>query len=166
MGPPPRGSFAIDARALRREFLALQSQAHPDRHATGVKHRAEAASARINEAYKTLLDPLARALYLLELRGVLVQGGDERVSEEDQDLLMEVLELREQAESARDEEEVEVLKQENEQRVDESVEVLERAFMDDDLQRARSETVRLRYWINVKNSLDAWERGQPVVLQH
>src|SRR6266516_6320322 len=47
-GPPPTGAFQIDIRALRKEFLQLQAQAHPDRHPQGFKLQAEAASARIN----------------------------------------------------------------------------------------------------------------------
>ena len=47
-----------------------------------------------------------------------------------------------------------------------SVEVLERAFEEDDVEVAKREAVRLRYWVNVKESLDGWERGKRVVLEH
>ena len=33
-------------------------------------------------------------------------------------------------------------------------------------QGAMQEAVRLRYWINIKESLDGWEKGKPVVLNH
>jgi molecular chaperone HscB len=44
--------------------------------------------------------------------------------------------------------------------------VLEQAFKDDDIDMAKGEAVKLRYWINIKESIDGWERGKPVVLQH
>lgn len=98
-GPPPQGSFDIDPRQLRKEFLQLQAQAHPDRHQGADKARAEGASARISEAYKTLQNPLLRAQYLLSLRGIDV-AEDETAKVEDPELLMEVLEMRENIEAA------------------------------------------------------------------
>lgn len=72
-GLPAR--FALDADALTTRWRDLQSKVHPDRFA------AEGASAqrlsmqwsvRVNEAYARLRDPLKRAAYLCELRGVPV----------------------------------------------------------------------------------------------
>ncbi|KAK7725063.1 molecular chaperone [Botryosphaeria dothidea] len=164
-GPPPAGPFAIDLRTLRNEFLQLQAAAHPDRHGAGNKRRAEALSARINEAYKTLQNPLLRAQHLLQLRGIDV-AEDERLKVEDPELLMEVLEARERIEEAESEEELLAMKEENEKKIEESVGVLDRAFKEDDVETAKEEAVRLRYWVNIKDSLDAWEPGKPVVLQH
>ncbi|PVH87471.1 Co-chaperone Hsc20 [Cadophora sp. DSE1049] len=164
-GPPPSGPFHIDVRELRREFLQLQSIAHPDRHPQHLKTRAEATSARINEAYKTLQNPLLRAQYLLGLRGIDV-AEDETAKVDDPELLMEVLDAREEIENARAEEELEEMRRVNEERIEESEGVLDRAFRGDDLGAAKEEAVRLRYWVNIRESLDAWERGKPVVLVH
>ena len=120
---------------------------------------------RINEAYKTLQNPLLRAQYLLSLRGINI-AEDETAKVEDPDLLMEVLELRERIEAAEDEDEVRVMKEENEGRIEECVTSLEEAFRGDDIERAKEEVVRLRYWVNVRESLDAWEKGKPVVVVH
>ncbi|KAH7410967.1 putative chaperone [Cadophora sp. MPI-SDFR-AT-0126] len=164
-GPPPNGPFHIDVRELRREFLQLQSIAHPDRHPQHLKTRAEATSARINEAYKTLQNPLLRAQYLLGLRGIDV-AEDETAKVDDPELLMEVLDAREEIENAREEGELEEMRRVNEERIEESEGVLDRAFRADDLVGAKEEAVRLRYWVNIRESLDAWERGKPVVLVH
>ncbi|OJD30925.1 fe-s protein assembly co-chaperone [Diplodia corticola] len=165
-GPPPTGPFAVDLRALRNEFIQLQSAAHPDRQPSGGdKRRAEGLSARINEAYRTLQNPLLRAQHLLQLRGIDL-AEDERLKVEDPELLMEVLEAREAIEEAENEEEVVAMKEGNEARINESVAILDRAFKDDDIETAKSEAVKLRYWVNIKDSLDAWEPGKPVVLQH
>lgn len=74
--------------------------------------------------------------------------------------------MRERIEAAEEAEEVEEMRGENERRIGESVGVLAEAFGRDDVGRAREEAVRLRYWVNVKESLDAWEKGKPVVLVH
>ncbi len=164
-GPPPRGPFSIDLRRLRKEFLQLQAKAHPDKYPGEHKRKAEALSARINEAYKTLQSPLARAQYLLSLRGLDV-AEDETAKVDDPELLMEVLDAREQIESASDQDELAPLQEENERRMRESLEALEEAFAADNVERAKNEAVKLRYWANIKESIDAWERGKPVVLVH
>lgn len=91
---------------------------------------------------------------------------DETARVEDPELLMEVLEMRERIEGAESEEEVRGMEEVNEERIAESVRGLEGAFGRDDLRAAREEAVRLRYWVNIRESLHAWERGKPVVLVH
>ncbi|KAI1651519.1 Co-chaperone Hsc20 [Daldinia loculata] len=167
-GPPPKGRFAIDVRALRREFLTLQSTAHPDLAPPGAssKRRAEAASARINDAYRTLADPLSRAQYLLRQRWGIDAAGEETGRVEDPELLMLVLETREAIEEAGSEEDLEPVRAENEARIRESEDRLARAFEEDDGERARREVTRLRYWVNIRDAVHNWEEGKPVVLQH
>jgi molecular chaperone HscB len=70
-GLPPR--FALDGAALDAAWCALQSRVHPDRfaHADATQKRlALQASARVNEAYRALRDPVSRAEYLLSLHGI------------------------------------------------------------------------------------------------
>jgi molecular chaperone HscB len=127
-GPPPQGHFPINLRRLRSEFLRLQSQHHPDLHASSPASRpqAEATSAAINEAYKTLANPLLRAQYLLSLQGVDV-ATDETLKVEEPDLLMLVLEAHEVIEEAACAEDLEDLAGENEERIARSESVLEEA---------------------------------------
>ncbi|KAI2617594.1 Co-chaperone Hsc20 [Hypomontagnella submonticulosa] len=166
LGPPPRGPFAIDVRALRREFLTLQATAHPDLAPAGIaKRRAEAASARINEAYRTLAHPLQRAQYLLWLRGIDA-ANEETAKVDDAELLMLVLELREAIEEAGAEEELEPIREQNEARIRESEGRLAAAFARDDVPAARAEVTKLRYWVNIRESIQNWERGKPIVLEH
>ncbi|KAK6000123.1 hypothetical protein QM012_004111 [Aureobasidium pullulans] len=168
LGPdalPPKGPFALDLSILRKEFLQLQAKAHPDLAPQEKKRQAEALSSRINEAYKTLQNPLLRAQYLLQMRGIDV-AGDETAKVEDPELLMEVLETREIIEEAATEEELQPLKELNERRIAASVGVLGEAFEKDDMEAAKEEAVKLRYWINIRESVDAFEPGKPVVLIH
>ncbi|KAL7935271.1 hypothetical protein V8C35DRAFT_299008 [Trichoderma chlorosporum] len=166
LGPPPSGHFPIDTRALRREFLRLQARHHPDMHPPGpLKTRAEATSALINDAYKTLANPLLRAQYLLSLRGVDV-AADETMQVDDPSLLGVVLEAHEEISDAGREEDLAGLRAVNDARIARSEGVLEEAFRDDDVPAAKREAVKLRYWVNIKQSLDDWEEGRPVMLQH
>ncbi|KAL7925060.1 hypothetical protein ACQKWADRAFT_284945 [Trichoderma austrokoningii] len=166
LGPPPAGHFPIDTRALRREFLQLQARHHPDRHHPRQKLRAEATSALINEAYRTLANPLLRAQYLLSLRGVDVATDETLQVDDDPSLLAVVLEAHEEISDAAVAEDLDELTAVNDARIWASEDVLERAFREDDVLAAKKEAVRLRYWVNIKQSLDDWEEGKPVVLQH
>ncbi len=68
---PP--AFAQDPTELERRYLAMQTRVHPDRHAhqdAAQRRAAVEQAARINEAYRTLKDPLTRSTHLLALRGV------------------------------------------------------------------------------------------------
>ncbi|KAL9056139.1 MAG: hypothetical protein Q9162_003100 [Coniocarpon cinnabarinum] len=166
-GPPPHSPFSVDAAALRREFLQLQAQAHPDRHTEPtLKSRAEATSAALNTAYRTLLDPLLRARENLRTQANIDLENEEAAKEEDQELLMVVLEAREVIESAESEEDLESLREENEERIGSSERVLEDCLGRQDWERARVEAVRLRYWMNVRDAIQGWEKGKPTVLVH
>lgn len=76
-GVPER--FAQDRDELDARWKALQGQAHPDRFAAE-GHAAQRAAmqwaVRINEAYRRLKDPLARAAYLCELHGEPIDPHD------------------------------------------------------------------------------------------
>ena len=179
-GPPPAGPFHIDVRALRREYLALQASAHPDLHPPGLKARAEGLSARLNDAFATLSNPFRRAVYVLDLKRAEVGSpssnsssskadidhDDEGATLEDPELLGVVLEAREAVEEAQEESELEDVRAENEERIRTSEERIGDAFARDDLAAAAREVVRLRYWVNIKESVDNWEKGKGVVLEH
>ena len=69
--------YALDRAQLDNTWKALQREAHPDRFAAegaAAQRVAMQWSVRINEAYQRLKDPLKRAAYLCELRGVPVQA--------------------------------------------------------------------------------------------
>ena len=74
-GLPER--FAVDLAALDARWKQLQGAAHPDRFATDTAAAQRVAmqwAVRINEAYRRLKDPLARAAYLCTLHGVDLQA--------------------------------------------------------------------------------------------
>lgn len=121
-------------------------------------------SARINEAYKTLQDPLRRARYLLAQQGIDVE--DESAQITDNALLMEVMEAREAVDEVESEEGLASIKEENDGRIDASVNVLEECFSKGDFDAAAQEAIRLRYWSNIAESIHGWEKGVGGGLNH
>ena len=94
-------AFALDKEALEKAYREIQSQVHPDRfaHAGDAERRASLQwTTRVNEAYRTLKDPVQRAKHILELHGVDV--GFETNTQMPTDFLLRQLELREELEAA------------------------------------------------------------------
>lgn len=95
-------SFALDTERLAERYRRLRQTVHPDLFATAgerEKRLALQASTLVNEAYQTLRDPLARARYLLQVRGA--GAGDDQETTQDRAFLMEQMELREALAAAR-----------------------------------------------------------------
>jgi len=95
-------AFALDTDALERGYRDMQARVHPDRHAHSADADRRAAmqwATRVNEAYRTLRNPVSRARYLLELRGVDV--ALESNTAMPAEFLMRQMELREALEEAK-----------------------------------------------------------------
>src|SRR5207244_2564162 len=93
--------FALNADSLDSAYRDIQAKVHPDRfaHAGDAERRASLQwTTRVNEAYRTLKDPVQRGKHLLELHGVDV--AFETNTQMPTDFLMQQLELREELESA------------------------------------------------------------------
>jgi len=111
-GPPPSDYFAIfgidkrlalDLEDLQRRFYANSREWHPDRHARAGAEQmayAEAASATLNDAWRVLRDPVARAEYVLKQEGFDI--SEQRGKDVPPELLEEVFDLNIALEEARD----------------------------------------------------------------
>src|SRR5687767_678726 len=98
-GLPAR--YSVDQEMLEKAYRDIQSQVHPDRfaHAGDAERRASLQwTTRVNEAHRTLKDPVQRGKHLLELQGVDV--AFETNTQMPTDFLMQQLELREELEAA------------------------------------------------------------------
>lgn len=94
-------TFAQELRSLETRYRALVAECHPDRTASAdeaTKRLSLQASTQVNEAWQTLKSPLARARYLLKLRGVDTQ--EETNTAMPIDFLMNQMEWREAIEEA------------------------------------------------------------------
>jgi molecular chaperone HscB len=95
-------TFRLESDRLERSYREIQSQVHPDRfaHAGDAERRASLQwTTRVNEAYRTLKDPVQRARHILELHGVDV--AFETNTAMPADFLMQQMELRESLEAAK-----------------------------------------------------------------
>src|SRR4051794_15429497 len=97
LGVPRRFSFpaGLASAELEQRHRDLSRALHPDRHVNAPPAERRLAlekAVAVNDAFRTLRDPLSRAQALLALHGVAITEGD-RASNA---LLMEVMELREE----------------------------------------------------------------------
>uniref|UniRef100_A0A2P2JUB4 J domain-containing protein n=1 Tax=Rhizophora mucronata TaxID=61149 RepID=A0A2P2JUB4_RHIMU len=94
--------YEIEGVNLEGKYKDWQKKLHPDLvHSKSEKERefASEQSARVIDAYRTLSDPLSRAIYILRLEGVDV-NEEETIAEPG--LLAEILEIREAVDEASD----------------------------------------------------------------
>ncbi|MBL8343126.1 MAG: Fe-S protein assembly co-chaperone HscB [Rubrivivax sp.] len=100
-GLPER--HALERAGLDERRRALQAEVHPDRFAAGGAAAQRVAmqwAVRVNEAHARLKDPLRRAAYLCELRGVPIDA--ERNTAMPPVFLMRQMQWRETLEAAAD----------------------------------------------------------------
>lgn len=106
----------VDTKQLERDFYALSRHLHPDINAGSTGREQEWSlekSSQLNDAYRTLKDPIARTEYLLRLQGIELEEQSKAATEEARrtggvkkqtvppDLLEEVFELNMQLEELR-----------------------------------------------------------------
>jgi len=106
----------IDIAALEKQFYKLSRKLHPDLYATSAPEQQQWSteqSSLLNDAYRTLKDPVDRTRYLLQLEGASIEGesekdraaakasGKAREQKVPPDLLEEVFELNMQLEELR-----------------------------------------------------------------
>jgi molecular chaperone HscB len=102
--------FEVDLGAAESAYKELSRQLHPDRFAKADPRARKAALARtvqLNDAWRTVKDPLRRAEYLLELAGYALAGGEKsaemsktRKVEAPPTFLIEIMELRDELATA------------------------------------------------------------------
>lgn len=136
----------LEPAALDKAYFALQRQWHPDRFVArpaDERARASAEAAALNDAYRTLKDPLSRAFYLATLNGVELPGDGKTI--DDADLLMEAMEAREALHDAETGEAVEGLAARARDDARSGLAALAGLFMASDKAAIRKALLRLRY---------------------
>ena len=108
--------LTLDVAALEKQFYTMSRKLHPDRFASKPLAEQEAALAQsslLNDAYRTLKDPISRTQYLLKLEGVELEEqskaatdaarttGTEKKQVVPPELLEEVFELNMQLQEMR-----------------------------------------------------------------
>ncbi len=92
--------FELDGSLLSSQFRELQKRFHPDNFAIAPERErllAVQKASQINDAYRILKDPIARAEYLLAIHGEDIRSEQQTL--QDTLFLMEQMELREELEN-------------------------------------------------------------------
>ena len=87
-------NLAIDLKDLETRFYRLSRKYHPDVHARKSpqeREQAEESTALLNDGYRVLRDPIARAGYLLKIEGFDI--GEQTTKDVPPELLEEIFEL-------------------------------------------------------------------------
>jgi molecular chaperone HscB len=93
----------VEMSALEQKFLQLSWKLHPDNFVNATEEEQELSlkrSSELNDAYRTLRDPVTRVEYLLEMEGERKEG--ERKQQAPPELLEEVFELNESLDELRE----------------------------------------------------------------
>src|SRR5712691_11068357 len=113
-GLPPK--LNLDVTTLEKDFYQLSRKLHPDLNARAASKEQEWSleqSSRLNDAYRTLKDPIKRTQYLLQIEGIQLEeqsksaneqaraSGEAKKKKVPPDLLEEVFELNMRLEELR-----------------------------------------------------------------
>ncbi len=145
-------TYSLDRRELDEQHKKRSLELHPDRlrgRSPVERRQALSLAIEVNQAYRILREPAARARALASLLGLVV--GDEESRSADPAFLMQMMELREELSelrSKRDKRGVERQVQKARAEVRQAEEELGRAFEEEELGAAEIEgwIGKLRYW--------------------
>ncbi|XP_051806924.1 iron-sulfur cluster co-chaperone protein HscB isoform X2 [Acanthochromis polyacanthus] len=139
-------TFTLDTQKLQKRYLQLQRALHPDNFSqkslTELEY-SESQSALVNKAYKTLLKPLSRGLYMLELQGMHLEEGTETGA--DSGFLMELMEINEALDEAQTPEAARKLAELTEQ--------IDAALREGELQAAKALLGQMKYYANIEEKV-------------
>lgn len=146
-------SFDLDSGRLEQRYKELQRRLHPDRftiHSELEREYSDQQAALVNQAYDVLKRPLRRAHYILQHQGL---GACEGLTITDPELLMYVMEAREEVESTEDRERLQQLLQESKAQEERCLQELRVAFQQGQLHHAAEATTQLRYVNRIQEAI-------------
>ena len=152
-------AYDVDLNELQKKYTALQQAVHPDKFANAgdqEKRLSMQQTSHINEAYQTLKDPVARAVYLLKLKGVDINLDNETTM--DMAFLMEQMEMREKLADMRQQddplEQLDKLAAEVKNKMAEMTRQFSAAYENDQLEEARELIRKLQFMQKAKKEID------------
>ncbi|KAK4299647.1 hypothetical protein Pmani_028106 [Petrolisthes manimaculis] len=156
-------NFSIDTVALVKTYRNLQGRFHPDRYSTKSEQEQQFAvehSSAINKAYRCLLHPVERALYLLELADQPLHEGQ---IDMEPAFLMEIMEVNEELAEAEDKETVQAIGQRNQEILKRLLRDADAAFSAGNTREARSVVAKIKYYNNVYEKVREYEREHGIL---
>ncbi|PZC80616.1 hypothetical protein B5X24_HaOG214183 [Helicoverpa armigera] len=155
-------TYDLDEAELAKKYKELQRYLHPDKFANRQKEEQEISekySSLVNEAYKTLLEPLNRGIYMLRLRGKEIPEN----TEVDQAFLMQIMEKNEEVENAETEEEIMALNAENKKQIKTLQKQVSTAFFDGDMKRVIRLLGVMKYYTSIDNQIQSSIRNKGII---
>ncbi|XP_058888905.1 iron-sulfur cluster co-chaperone protein HscB-like isoform X2 [Acipenser ruthenus] len=147
-------SFAVDIQKLQRTYRNLQRSLHPDNFSqkqTKEQELSEKQSALVNEAYRTLLGPLSRGLYMLKLQGLQLEEGTHFAMEPQ--FLNEIMEINESLAATQTEEEASDIGHCIQDRLQELIRDVSESFSKGDLKKAKMLLAKMKYFVNIEDKV-------------
>ncbi|XP_029295114.1 iron-sulfur cluster co-chaperone protein HscB [Cottoperca gobio] len=147
-------TFTLDTQKLQKRYLQLQRSLHPDNFSQkSVKEQeySESYSAFVNKAYQTLLKPLSRGLYMLELEGMCIEEGTD--SGADSEFLMELMEINEALDEALTAAEANKIGQDTKGKLSVLTEEIDAALHKGELQAAKALLAQMKYFANIEEKV-------------
>ncbi|XP_064609812.1 iron-sulfur cluster co-chaperone protein HscB-like [Liolophura sinensis] len=155
-------SFNLNEESLSQKFKDLQRQLHPDKFTqkseTEQQYSADQSS-QVNKAYTTLIKPLSRGLYLLELSGDPIDETTDNTNL-DPDFLMEIMEINEDLAETDSMEKVNAIRKRNQQVLQRLTTDISMAFDKGDISEARKLLIHLKYYDNIAGKIKELERKE------
>ncbi|XP_020774750.2 iron-sulfur cluster co-chaperone protein HscB isoform X2 [Boleophthalmus pectinirostris] len=147
-------TFTLDTQKLQKKYLQLQRLLHPDNFSQKSEREqeySESQSALVNKAYETLLKPLSRGLYMLELQGLNIEEGtDSAVNSE---LLMELMEINEALDAVQTPQEANEIGQDTKGKLADLTEQIDTALNKGELQTAKALLTKMKYFANIEEKV-------------
>lgn len=148
------GTFSLDPQKLQRRYVQLQRALHPDNFSQKSEEEqkySEIQSALVNKAYRTLLKPLSRGLYMLELRGVRIEEGTDAGAPPD--FLMELMEINEALDQARTSAEADKIGRDTKAKLAELTDEIDATLHRGDLGAAKALLAQMKYYANIEEKV-------------
>ncbi|XP_071526352.1 co-chaperone protein HscB homolog isoform X1 [Panulirus ornatus] len=156
-------AFNLDTKSLTRTFRKLQSRFHPDKFSLRTEKEQQYAlehSSAVNKAYRCILHPVERALYLLELAGQPLHEGQ---LDMDPAFLMEIMEVNEELAEANDKDTVKAIGQRNQEILNGLLREADAAFSANDIETARNVVAKIKYYNNIYEKVQDYEREHGII---
>ncbi|XP_061585841.1 iron-sulfur cluster co-chaperone protein HscB [Cololabis saira] len=147
-------TFTVDTHKLQTRYLQLQRSLHPDnfsQRSAKEQEYSESQSALVNKAYRTLLKPLSRGLYMLELEGMRLEEGTD--SGADPNFLMELMEINEAVDEAQTPEEATKIGRDTKVKLAGLTDQIDAALHEGDLHAAKALLVQMKYFANIEEKV-------------
>lgn len=145
--------FKIDQAKLTQHFHQAQNAVHPDKFSQSSDKEKDLASkwsSLINKAFKTLSKTTDRGKYLLQLNGIAISEDNSTI---DQAFLLKMMEINESVDEAETTNELEKIRNNVTQDVEELTEDLVKFFEAKDMEAAKQAIIRLKYLQNIVETI-------------